>query len=203
MSNLSEKRYGLITGSQCHVLFPKRKNEQTQITYAKELAKQKVFRYYDEVNTWQIEHGYMGEYVAMEWFQNNVDSNAIKPDFVSIGEFGGSADCITEIYGVDFKCPTSLGNWLDYLTDGISDQQYHQAQMYMHLYNKPLWKVIAYLAETERMNEMGETYPIDQDKRAIVIEVHKDDNWFNDLSLKSKFVLEKREEFVREYSKLI
>ena len=202
-NTLSEKRRGLITGSPCYVLFPKRSAEKGQITYAKLLAKEIVFGFSDNVTTWQMEHGHMGEVVAMEWFLENVDKEAIKPEFKRKGEFGGSADCITKHYGVDFKCPTSLEKWLEYLTDGISEQQYWQAQMYMFIYDRPKWKICAYLVETNFMSENGLTYPIEDDKRSIEIVVDRLENFEELLLEKSKFVLKKRDEYIDIYKQLL
>ena len=200
---LSEKRYGLITGSACSVLFPKKSAEVGQTTYAKLLAKEYVFKHRDEITTWQMEHGHMGEIIALEWFQENIDKSAHIPEFKNEGVYGGSADCLCDGYGVDFKCPASLEKWLEYLTDGISDQQYHQVQMYMHLYNRDKWKICAFLTETSRMVENGYQYPIDDKKRCIVINVEKDDGWFTQLEEKSKFVIEKRDFYIKIYQELI
>jgi len=57
MNEFDEKRFGLITGSKCSVLHPKRSAEAGQKTYAKELANQMYFRFYDEQGTWQTQHG--------------------------------------------------------------------------------------------------------------------------------------------------
>tara|TARA_R110000764_G_scaffold72464_3_gene148619 strand:+ start:2947 stop:3561 length:615 start_codon:yes stop_codon:yes gene_type:complete len=202
-NGLSEERRGLITGSPCHVLFPKRSAEKGQLTYAKLLAKERVFKYSDNATTWQMEHGHMGEVVAMEWFLENIDKKAIKPEFVKKGEFGGSGDCLTENYGVDFKCPTSLEKWLEYLTEGVSNQQYWQAQMYMFIYDRPKWKVCAYLVETNYMSDNGVTYPISPDKRCIENTIDKLDGFEEMLLEKSKFVIEKRNEFIAIYKNLL
>jgi len=43
------QRFGLITGSECHVLFPEKgTGEVGQRTYAKKLANQMYFKFYDE-----------------------------------------------------------------------------------------------------------------------------------------------------------
>jgi hypothetical protein len=199
MSNLSEKRYGLITGSKCHVLFPKRSAEVGQRTYAKQLAMAKYFKYSDEISTWQMEHGHYAENEAMEWFQSNIDPKAFKPDFISFEEWGGSADCLTENYGVDFKCPTTMEGWLDYLTDGISDQQYWQCQMYMFLYKKPLWKICAFLTETFRMGENGDRYPIAEQNRMISIDVELDVTFEPRLREISPKIIEMRESFIKQF----
>jgi len=172
------ERLGLITGSRVVVLRPKRSAEVGQKQYAKELANQKFFNFYDNTNTWQTEHGNNSESSACEYFQTNFDSSVeYHPPFMFIGDFGGQADAIHKDYGLDFKCPTSLQKWLDYLHVGIDDQQYHQGQMYMWLYEKPAWKFCAYLLETNRMSDNGEVYPVACDKRMIVVEVLRDETW--------------------------
>lgn len=203
MGHLSEKRFGMITGSECHVLFPKRSAKVGVTTYAKKLAKEIVFGWRDEVNTWQMDHGHMGESVAREWFMKYLDPKCYQPDFIQSGNFGGSGDLITTLgYGVDFKCPTSLEKWLEYLTDGISNQQYCQAQMYMHLYGFKKWKVCAFLQETNFMSDNGLIYPIDEKYRCIEIEVEKDDEWSGMLEERSIDLIRQRDEFVEVYKKI-
>ncbi len=196
-----EKRYGLITGSKCSVLHPKKSAEVGQRTYAKELANQMYFRYYDETGTWQTEHGNDFESEAYVYFHERFDKSAIhKPEFKCIDDFGGSADCICDNYGVDFKCPTSLNKWLDYLHLGIDSEQYHQCQMYMMLYGFDNWKICAYLAETKRMTDFGLTYPVPLDKRMIIVNVEREDGWKEKTYLNAIPVIEMRNFY---YSKLV
>lgn len=201
MGKFDEKRYGLITGSKCSVLHPKRSAEVGQRTYAKELANQMYFRFYDEQGTWQTEHGLDFESEAYVYFHERFDKSAIhKPEFKCIDDFGGSADCICDGYGVDFKCPTSLEKWLDYLHVGIDDQQFHQCQMYMMLYGLDNWKICAYLAETWRMTENGLVYPVPEDKRMIVVNVERQEGWKEKTYLNAIPVIEMRNFY---YSKLV
>ena len=172
------KRYGLITGSRVSVLFPIRSAEVGQKQYAKELANNMYFRFYDNQSTWQTEHGNLCESTAFEYYQSKYDSTATyQPPFMCVDDFGGQADCVCESYGVDFKCPTTLKGWLDYLHEGISKEQYHQAQMYMMLYNREQWKVVAFLMETDRMSNNGEQYPVNYNQRCIITTVDKDPEW--------------------------
>ena len=172
------KRYGLITGSRCSVLFPKRSAEVGQRQYAKELANNMYFRFYDNNSTWQTEHGNLSESTAFEYFQERFDKTAQhQPTFMAMEDWGGQADCVCDEYGVDFKCPTSLKGWLDYLHEGISDEQFHQCQMYMFLYNKPKWLICAFLLETNKMSENGDVYPVPYDKRMIMVEVEREPTW--------------------------
>jgi hypothetical protein len=193
------KRYGLITGSRCHVLFPKRSAEVGQTTYARELAQNMYFRFYDNQSTWQTEHGNLSESSAFEYYQQNFEHDAeYTPPFMCEGDYGGQADCITPIRGVDFKCPTTLSGWLSYLFDGISDQQYHQCQMYMEMYKRDNWRIAAYLLETDRMSNNGETYPVPYDKRMICIDVQREAGWCERLDKAAPFVIQKRDEFYEQ-----
>lgn len=173
-----ERRFGLITGSKCVVLFPKRSAEKGQETYAKELANQMYFKYYDEKGNWQTEHGHLAESTAFEYYQQHFCREAqYRPDFQKFDNYGGSADCIAPDWGIDFKCPTSMEKWLDYFYYGVDEQQYHQCQMYMWLYDKPEWHICAYLLETSRMADNGLVYPVDYDKRMIRNVVTREEGW--------------------------
>lgn len=189
-------RFGLITGSACSVLFPdKGDGKAGMTTYAKKLANQKYFRFYDEVVTWQMQHGNLNEHEAFTFYQNRYDFSLEKGRFVKEGEFGGTSDAEAADYGVDFKCPTSLEGWLDYIHTGIDKQQENQAQMYLFLFKKESWKVCAYLTETEWMLERGLIYPVPEDKRMIIVEVKKKEGWEDRLIENSKFVIEERNKF--------
>jgi hypothetical protein len=193
------KRYGLITGSKCSVLFPKRSAEVGQRQYAKELANNMYFRFYDDTSTWQTEHGHLSESSAFEYYQTYFDKKAeLHPPFVAFQEWGGSADSISEDCGIDFKCPTTLKGWLDYLHEGIDDQQYHQAQMYMMLYHRSVWYICAYLLETSRMADNGMTYPVPYNKRMIRIKVEKEEGWFEKLEAITPKIIEMRDKFYNE-----
>lgn len=193
-------RFGLITGSKCSVLFPKRSAEVGQRQYAKELANQMYWKFYDNTNNWQTEHGNLGETSAFEYLQMFYDKNAeYRPNFAKKEFWGGQADCISDKCGYDFKCPTSLKNFLDFIHEDISDEQYHQAQMYMFLYNRDIWYICAYLLETDRMSNEGEIYPVPQNKRMIMIEVKKEIGWEEKLRLITPKIIEMRDTF---YNKL-
>lgn len=194
------QRFGLITGSACDVMFPIKSDRGGQRTYAKKLATQKYFKYYDEVSTWQTEHGSFSENEAFEYMQHHFDKNLKKGFFMCLDQWGGTCDAISDYYGVDFKCPTTLQGFLDYIHDGIDKQQENQAQMYMFLFKKDLWKVAVYLTETFRMSEMGLTYPVEQSKRMILIDVHKRPEWEARLRLETPNIIKMRDEF---YSVLV
>lgn len=202
MTEFDPKRFGLITGSKCAVLHPEKGNGMTgQKTYAKELANNMYFRFYDEQGSWQTEHGKDFESEAYVYYHEKFDKSAVhKPPFIVLDQFGASGDCLCDEYGVDFKCPTTLNKWLDYIHIGIDKDQFHQAQMYMMLYEKDEWKICAFLAETHKMTENGITYPVPQDKRMISVNVKKDEDWMDKTHEASKFVIEQRDIF---YNNLI
>lgn len=192
-------RLGLITGSKCHVLFPEKGDGKAgQTTYAQQLAMQKFFNYFDTSGGWQTEHGNMNEHGAFEYFKTNYAFDCEKGGFIQNGEFGGTSDALCNKYGVDFKCPTTLENWLSYLFKGISKQQYHQCQMYMWLFDKPSWKIAAYLTETKWMEDTDQQYPVPLDKRVILVEVQKEVGWEDTLLENSKYTLEQRDIFYNQ-----
>lgn len=191
-----KERFGLITGSKCSVLFPDKGDGKVGMrTYAKTLANEKYFKYYDEFSTWQMQHGDMGEHFAFIHFQEFINKSVFKGEFVYEGDCGGSPDYEVEEYGIDFKCPTTLEKWLDYFHNGISKDQYHQCQMYMHLRKKNLWKIAAYLTETQFMNDNGLTYPVPETKRMILFDVKQDPEWSVKLNEVAPSVIKQRDEF--------
>ncbi|MEI6190491.1 MAG: hypothetical protein WCP61_08730 [Chitinophagia bacterium] len=192
----TDERFGLITGSKVFVLFPKKSAEVGQRTYAKQLANQMFFKYYDEVGSWQTEHGTLSEQSALEYYQTFFDKEAKKPEFISKGNYGGSADCLTSSFGIDFKCPTTLEGWLNYMHEGISDEQFYQCQMYMMLYGLDRWKICAYLLETNRMSDMGITYPVPYEQRMIIIDVPKDETFSTELDIRSPKIIRMRDDFL-------
>lgn len=189
-------RFGLVTGSICTPLFPKRSAEVGQRTLAKKLAYQKYFQFYDEVSTWQMEHGKMAESFAFAFYLENFDKSLETGKWYKDGDIGGSTDAETETYGVDFKCPTTLEKWLDYLHEGISENEYNQCQMYMHLTGKDTWKICAFLIETQFMADNGIVYPIPHDKRMIVVDVEKSVEWVDKLNENLPKVVQMRDEYI-------
>jgi len=171
------ERFGLVTGSRCSSLVPKRSAEVGQRTLAKQLANEKFFQFYDEMNTWQTEHGKMAEHFAHEHFIKYHDAYIEKGRWISEGDCGGSTDAEAKDYGVDYKSPTTLENWTEYLYDGISDKEHNQCQLYMKLTKKDRWLIGAYLTETQKMNDNGLTYPVKEENRMIIIEVVSDKSW--------------------------
>lgn len=199
IDKFDSQRFGLITGSEVGVLFPEKGSGKAgQISYAKKLANQRYFQFYDELSTWQTRHGEMSEAFALVNFQTFINKDAEQGEFKRIGEYGGTCDCLCPEYGVDFKCPTSLENWLNYLHEGISKQQYWQAQMYMWLFAKPKWIVSAFLIETEFMSNNGLVYPIPEEHRSITVEVEKMPYFDEELHKRGQFVLDLRDEFINQ-----
>lgn len=195
------ERFGLVTGSRCTPLVPKRDAEAGMITLAKELAKEKYFRTYDEVSTWQMDHGKMAEIYAFQHYMDYYDSNIKKGEFGYEGDVGWTTDAEheTEDYGIDWKSPTTLTNYLKYLTDGISTDEYNQCQLYMKGTNKDRWLIAAFLTETQKMNENGLVYPVAKNKRMILCEVKRDWIWQEKFNKNLPFVVARREEYIEMY----
>lgn len=194
------ERLGLITGSRCACLFPKKSAEVGQRALAKELAMEKFFQYFDEFSNWQMEHGKLGEHFAHLHFEKFHDKDIQKGEWLRIGECGGSPDAVGATYGVDYKCPTSLEKWLDYLTEPLSSDQVNQCQMYMWLTKKDKWLIAAYLVETNLMSENGLVYPVPDADRMILVEVEKDPTWEERLSIAAPRVIAMRDQFIEMYA---
>lgn len=196
IDKFNTERFGLVTGSVCSVLFPKKSAEVGKDTLARKLANQLYFQTYDEVTTWQTEHGSMGEHFALEHFQKYYDADMDKGRWIKDGDIGGNTDAEAKDYGADFKCPTSLETWLDYLYDGLTPQQINQAKMYMRLTGYYKWLICPYLLETQKMTDMGLTYPVPEDKRMLIFEVYRDNEWEEKLSIEVPKVIARRDEYI-------
>lgn len=194
---LSHERFGFITGSRVSVLFPKKSAEVGQRTYAKQLANEKYFQYYDEISTWQTEHGNMNEHHAATHYEKYFGDLLADVDFIgdAVNQIGGTPDRISAEYGVDFKCPTTLENWLEYVHENISEQQYHQCQMYMHLTGFDKWYIAAYLTETLRMIDNQLEYPVAEKDRMVRVEVKKEAGWSELLLQRAPVVIEWRDQY--------
>lgn len=193
------ERFGLVTGSKCSVLFPiKGEGKVGQRTYAKTLANERFFKFYDERGSWETEHGKMAEYFALEHYQLYISSEIEKVGWVRDGECGGTIDAERPDRIVDFKCPTSLNKWLDYIHEPLSKEQINQCQMYMYLKKKPLAEIAAYLTETQFMTDNGLQYPVPEDKRMIIVPVHRDTTWEMRLDEPLKYVISERDIFLEK-----
>lgn len=188
------ERFGLITGSRCTPLFPVRDAEKGQRTLARELANEMFFQFYDEFGNKDTEHGTMAEAFAFEHFQEHHDTSIEKGRWIRKGDCGGSTDAELSDYGVDFKCPTKLSKWLEYVYNGVSSEQVNQCQMYMYLTGKDKWVIAAYLQETQWMSDNGLRYPVPENKRMILKEVFKSIEWQDKLHVAVPRVIEWRNE---------
>jgi hypothetical protein len=192
------ERFGLVTGSTCTPLFPKRSAEVGLKNLAKKLASERYFRFYDEVSTWQMEHGHMAETFAEEFCQKHHDITVSSGSFIQKGDCGGSLDAESDECVWDWKSPTSLHGWLDYMHDGMSDAQKNQLQMYMYLTGKKKAKIGAFLIETNFMNDNGLVYPVPEDKRMIVVTLDKDPTWEDRLNEGLPRLVQMRDELIAE-----
>lgn len=192
------ERFGLVTGSKCSVMFPlKGDGKIGMTTYAKQLANQKYFKFYDERGGWQTEHGKMAESFARIHYENLFEPLQ-DGRFISKGECGGSTDAETDHTILDFKSPVTLEGWLDYLYFPLDKSQVDQLQMYMYLTGKDKAKICAYLTETNFMTDNGLTYPVPEDKRMILVDVQKDSTWEERLQEPLKFMINQRDEFIKK-----
>jgi hypothetical protein len=55
------------------------------------------------------------------------------------------------------------------------------------------WKICAFLTETTLMLNNDLSYPVDYDKRMIIIDVMFDENWANEIEERAKFIIEQRD----------
>jgi hypothetical protein len=194
----SPERFGVITGSRCSPLVPKKSADVGQMTLAKQLANEMYFEFYDEFGNWRTEHGSMAEHFALQHYQKYFDSKITEGRWLKNGDIGGNTDAEADDYGADWKCPTSLEKWLDYLYKGESSDEYNQCQLYMMLTGKKRWLIGAYLLETLWMSDNGLTYPVPHDKRMIVREVKASDAWVNQFNESLPTVIEMRGIFYKK-----
>jgi len=190
------ERFGLVTGSKCTVMFPLRGDGVVGMTtYAKQLANEKFFQFYDEKSAWQMEHGKMAEHFSMMHYRQYYgDLDAGR--WIKKGDCGGSTDAEDDDKVVDFKCPVTLEGWLDFLYDKLDKKYYDQLQMYMYLTGKEKAEIAAYLCETQFMTDNGLTYPVADDKRMIIVKVEKDKGWESKLQEQLPFVIEMRDKYI-------
>lgn len=192
----NEERFGLVTGSRCSPLVPIRDAKKGIRSLAFELAKESVFKFYDEVSSWQMEHGTMNEAFAKQHYIDYYDNSLQDGFWKKKGDIGGNNDAHTDEYGVDFKCPTTLNNWLSCLIDPIKKEYYDQCQLYMMVFDKPKWLLCHYLTETQKMNDFGLVYPIEESKRMIVQEILPDDEWRKKFEKNLPELVRMRDEFI-------
>lgn len=191
-----KERFGLITGSKCSVMFPlKGDGVVGMTTYAKRLANERFFQFYDESTQWQTEHGKMGEHFAALHYRQYV-GDIQEGTWTVKGECGGSTDAETDTKVIDFKCPVTLEKWLDFMYDKLDKKYFDQLQMYMYLRDKGEAEIAAYLTETQFMTDNGLVYPVPEEKRMIIVKVMRDPNWVKRLDENLRFVVEMRDKFI-------
>lgn len=195
------ERAGLITGSKCSILFPTGTTTgKGMATYAKELAQQKFFQFYDVTRSWQTEHGEINETGGAELYAETFNVTLDRPPFAwdPLHQLGGTGDFVCGFeYGIDIKSPTTLANFVNYHYEDLDKDQIHQGRMYAHLYQVPRWFIVAYLQETERMIEAGDQYPIPYGpKRLIVKEVPMVPGWAELLQERAKPLITQRDQYV-------
>lgn len=199
MAELSAKRYGLVTGSKASIFFPdKGTGEVGQRSYAMLLANEMFWQFHEETGSWQTEHGNLNEGAAEHFYTTKTGVFGKRPDFIldEVNELGASPDWIGDDYGIDWKCPTSLNKWLEYLHKGIDKDQFHQCQTYMALTGRKKWKICAFLTETDWMITSGNFYPIPDNERMIVIEVDYQEGYKENLIVNSRNVIKWRNEYL-------
>lgn len=201
IDQFTEERFGLVTGSQCAPLFTERDAKKGMETLAKKLANEMYFKFYDEFANRDTEHGNMCEVFAMEFFAEKYDKNIKKGGWYKKDECGGNTDAELSEHGIDFKCPTKLSTWLDYIHEPISSAQQNQCQMYMYLTGKEKWYIAAFLLETQFMSDNGLVYPVPQNGRMILREVDKDIDWEDKLSINLPKVVQWRNEHLETLKK--
>jgi len=193
------ERFGLVTGSKCSVLFPlKGDGKVGQRTYAKQLANEMFFNYYDEVGSWETEHGKFAEEFAFQYYMDHINRDVKKGSWFKNGECGGTTDALAYDRVIDFKCPTTLKGWLDYIHEPLKKEQRDQLQMYMYLTGKPHAEIAAFLLETDFMSNQGKQYPVPLDKRMIIVQVDKDPGWEKELNVVLPGVIKMRDEFIEQ-----
>lgn len=199
IDTFSMERFGLVTGSKCSVLFPLRGDGKVgQRTYAKTLANEMFFRFYDEKGTWQTEHGKMAQYFAFLHYQQYISDEITEGRWIKDGDSGGSTDAERPDRVIDFKSPTTLNGWLDYLHEPLDKEQKDQCQMYMYLTKKPMAEIAAFLTETQFMTDNGLTYPVPEEKRMIIVPVAKDPTWEERYELIRPSLIKQRDEFLEK-----
>ena len=196
IDTFTKERFGIVTGSRCSPLVPKKDAKLGMITLAKELAIEVVFKFYDEVSTWQMEHGQLGEHFAMQHYKDYFDNSIVEGRWINKVNYGGNTDAEAIDYGVDFKCQTTLKGWTDTLVDEVKDTYQNQAQLYMLLTKKDRWVIANYLIETQKMTDYGLVYPVKEKDRMILQEVKASEEWRDKFLSNLPFVISKRDEFI-------
>jgi len=197
------ERFGLVTGSKCSVMFPLRGDGVVGMTtYAKQLAINKHFQFYDEMSSRATDHGKMAEHFAMIHYRDYYGADVNEGGWYVKGECGGSTDAETTDTIIDFKCPVTLEGWLDFQFEKLDKKYSDQLQMYMYLTGKNNAEIAAYLIETQFMTDNGLTYPVKESDRMIIVRVEKDKGWEARLNEQLPFVIGMRDKYLETLNKL-
>jgi len=192
-----KERFGLVTGSKCSVMFPLRGDGVVGMTtYAKQLANERYFQFYDEMSSRATDHGKMAEHFAAIHYREYYDDSLGEGGWYVKDECGGLTDGETTKKVIDFKCPVTLEGWLDFLYDKLDKKYYDQLQMYMYLTGKDYSEIAAYLTETQWMSDNGLTYPVKEKDRMIIVGVKKDNTWEGRLKEHLPFVTKMRDKYI-------
>ncbi len=202
IDKFSVERFGLITGSECSVLFPlKGEGKAGQKTYAKKLANEMFFRHYDEKSNRNTEHGTMAEHFAFIHYQQYFGADLKPGRWIKKGVCGGNTDAELIDRVVDFKCPVTLHGWLEYLHEPLDKYEVDQLNMYMYLAEVDRAEIGAFLTETQFMNDNGLTYPVPEEKRMIIKAVDKDPTFEERLLIKAPEIIAMRDEYLEKLNK--
>lgn len=196
IDTFSKERFGLVTGSRCSPLVPKKDAKAGMITLSRKLANEIVFQFYDEVSTWEMEHGKLGEYFARQHYIDHFDNSISEGRWINKVKYGANTDAESLDYGIDFKCQTTLKGWTDTLVDEVKDTYQNQAQLYMLAAKKDRWVIANYLIETQKMTDYGLVYPVKEKDRMILQEVKASEEWQEKFFSNLPFVISKRDEFI-------
>lgn len=199
MSQLSERRYGLVTGSRCSSLVPKKTAEVGMRSLAFELASEIAFKYRDSISTWQTEHGNYAEPFALDHYREFYDQSLQNGTFHFTKHEGGSTDAEGLDYIIEIKSPTTFNGWLEFIILDqytIDKKYYDQCQMYMRLTGKRKAYLCAFLLETLRMNDNGDVYPVPNDQRMIRIDVDYSQEWNDKFEINLPKVISDRDIFL-------
>ena len=126
------ERTGKITASMASVILSKGrgKNEifgKTALTYAQQLAAERMGVMYDDIDTWQMEWGRENEPIAASVYAESRKVELWKPGFIIHPEYdfiGCSPDFIIRdtFKLIEIKCP-QVKNHMNYLFNGMADHE--------------------------------------------------------------------------------
>ena len=109
---------------------------ETALTYAKELALARMGYQFEQLTTWQMEHGIEWEPEARKIYEQSRGEVKL-PQFIEFGKFAGATpDGFVGEFGLlEIKCPQER-NHINYLIGGPPKQYIYQMQFQMMVCNK-------------------------------------------------------------------